>query len=60
MKLFTCFAAIMAIPMVVAGFFGMNVNIPLNDYPLAFISIVFGSLGLSLLLIFVMLKKRIL
>jgi magnesium transporter len=50
----------MAIPMVVAGFFGMNVNIPLNDYPLAFISIVFGSLGLSLLLIFVMLKKRIL
>ncbi|MDD4445972.1 MAG: CorA family divalent cation transporter, partial [Eubacteriales bacterium] len=60
MKLFTCFAAIMAIPMVVAGFFGMNVNIPLNDYPLAFISIVFGSLGLSVLLIFVMLKKRIL
>ena len=60
MKLFTCFAAIMAIPMVVAGFFGMNVNIPLNDYPLAFLSIVFGSLGLSALLIFVMLKKRIL
>lgn len=60
MKLFTCFAAIMAIPMVVAGFFGMNVNIPLNDYPLAFISIVLGSLGLSTLLIFVMLKKRIL
>jgi len=60
MKLFTCFAAIMVIPMVVAGFFGMNVSIPLEDYPLAFLSIVFGSLGLSALLIFVMLKKRIL
>ena len=60
MKLFTCFAAIMVIPMVVAGFFGMNVTIPLNEYPFAFISIVFGSLGLSSLLLFVMLKKRIL
>ena len=59
MKLFTCFAAIMAIPMVVAGFFGMNVSIPLEDHPLAFLAIVFGSLGLSALLIFVMLKKRI-
>jgi len=60
MKLFTSFAAIMVIPMVVAGFFGMNVSIPLNDYPFAFISIVFGSLGLSSLLLFVMMRKRIL
>ncbi len=59
MKLFTCFAAIMIILMVVAGFFGMNVSIPLSDYPLAFIAIVFGSLGLSSLLLFVMLKKKI-
>ena len=60
MKLFTSFAAIMAIPMVVAGFFGMNVNVPLNEYPFAFISIVAGTLGISMLLIFVMMKKRIL
>ncbi|HJJ50434.1 MAG TPA: magnesium transporter CorA family protein [Methanocorpusculum sp.] len=60
MKLFTSFAAIMAIPMVVAGFFGMNVAIPMTEYPFAFISIVVGSLGVSAVLIFVMMKKRIL
>ena len=60
MKIFTIFAAIMVIPMVVAGFFGMNVSIPLEDHPLAFLAIVFGSLGLSALVIFVLLKKRIL
>ncbi len=60
MKLFTCFAAIMAIPMVVAGFFGMNVPVPMTEYPFAFASIVIASLGLSALLIFVMFKKRIL
>ena len=60
MKIFTIFAAIMVIPMVVAGFFGMNVSIPLEDHPFAFISIVAGTLGVSMLLIFVLLKKRIL
>ena len=60
MKLFTSFAAIMAIPMVVAGFFGMNVAIPMTEYPFAFMSIVVGSLGVSAVLIFVMMKKRIL
>jgi len=60
MKLFTSFAAVMAIPMVVAGFFGMNVGIPLAEYPFIFLLIVAGSLGVSVLLIFVMMKKRIL
>jgi len=59
MKLFTCFAALLTVPMLVAGFFGMNVAIPFAEQPLAFIMIVLGSLGVSALLLAVMFQRKI-
>lgn len=59
MKLFTCFAALITVPMLVAGYFGMNVDVPLNEHPQAFLLVVLGSLGVSALLLIVLLKKKI-
>jgi len=49
MKFLTSFTIILALPTMVASFFGMNVNIPFQDYPHAFfiamvISIIFASI----------------
>ncbi|MEA5036887.1 hypothetical protein SDC9_34989 [bioreactor metagenome] len=59
MKLFTCFAAVLTVPMLVAGYFGMNVDIPLTEHPQAFFLVVLGSLGVSALLLVIMFRKKI-
>jgi len=59
MKLFTCFAALLTVPMLVAGYFGMNVDIPLTEHPQAFFLVVLGSLGVSALLLVIMFRKKI-
>ncbi|HKM42306.1 MAG TPA: magnesium transporter CorA family protein [Methanocorpusculum sp.] len=59
MKIFTCFAAIITVPMLISGFFGMNVMVPFTEYPLAFVSILIGSLGLSSLILLVMVKMKV-
>ncbi|MDD3257671.1 MAG: magnesium transporter CorA family protein [Methanocorpusculum sp.] len=59
MKIFTCFAALITVPMLISGFFGMNVMVPFTEYPFAFVSIIIGSLGLSSLLLFVIIKMKV-
>ncbi len=50
-KLLTSLTIILMVPNVIAGFFGMNVPIPLQDYPWAFPAIVLATLGLCSYLI---------
>ncbi len=51
MKLFTIIAMLLTVPMLVAGFFGMNVPVPFSEQISSFALIVAGSLGMSALLI---------
>jgi len=59
MKIFTCFAALITVPMLISGFFGMNVIVPFTEYPFAFVSIIIGSLGLSSVLLLLMVKMKV-
>ena len=58
MKVLTSITIIMAVPTIIASFFGMNVPIPFNDNPLAFLWIILGSIGICLLVGKVMSKKN--
>jgi magnesium transporter len=40
MKLLTSITIVLAIPTMVSSFFGMNVGLPLQDHPLAFLFII--------------------
>lgn len=58
MKFLTSVTIVMAIPTMVSSFYGMNVKIPFEDSPHAF-SIVFGiSLGLSLVSVYLLARKK--
>ena len=57
MKVLTSITIIMAVPTIIASFFGMNVPIPFSDSPLAFLWIILGSIGICLLVGKVMSKK---
>jgi len=58
MKFLTSFTIILSIPTMVASFFGMNVALPLQTYPFAFILTILISITLSSLLAFVFARKR--
>ena len=57
-KRLTLITIILMVPTLVASFFGMNVKLPFNDHPQAFIGIMFFSLLVSLLLGVYFLRKR--
>lgn len=57
-KLFTALTIILTIPMVVSGFFGMNVPIPLSHSPWGFPVIVFITLLISLLIFLIFSFKK--
>ena len=46
-KFFTALTVIMTIPMIVGGFYGMNIKLPFGNHPLAF----FGVIGVTILII---------
>lgn len=56
-KLFTSLTVLLTIPMIVATFYGMNVNLPFSQSPEAFHIIVLGSLIVSGSLLFLFYKK---
>lgn len=58
MKFLTCFTIILMIPNILAGLFGMNVKLPLQDEPQAFVYIVLASLAFAFALSVVFVKKR--
>ncbi|MDO5844932.1 MAG: magnesium transporter CorA family protein [Methanocorpusculum sp.] len=57
MKLFTILAILLTFPMLVAGFFGMNVPVPFSSSVHSFIMIIAVSLGLSGILLVLALHK---
>lgn len=57
MKLFTIVAILLTVPMLVAGFFGMNVPVPFSTYNYSFILIIAASLGISGILMVLVLHK---
>ncbi|NNF01392.1 MAG: magnesium transporter CorA family protein [Bacteroidia bacterium] len=58
-KRLTSVTIVLMVPTLVASFYGMNVkNLPLENSQFAFISIIFISIGLSLLLIWFFIRKR--
>lgn len=60
MKLLTSLTLILTIPTMVSGFFGMNVIVPLQDNPLAFVLIFCGTLIVTISLLMIFRKKDLL
>nr|WP_242842545.1 magnesium transporter CorA family protein [Peptoclostridium acidaminophilum] len=58
MKFLTSVTIVMAIPTMVASFFGMNVNLPFSDKPYAFSIVLLISFCLSLLFGTIMARKK--
>jgi magnesium transporter len=60
MKFLASVTIVLAVPTMIASFFGMNVGIPLQESPLAFAIIIGVSMVISALLVFVLIKKKML
>lgn len=60
LKFLTAITIILAIPTMLASFWGMNVPVPLADNPLAFSWIVLTAIGTCLLCIWLLIKKDML
>ena len=58
MKLLTSLTIIMTIPVLVASIFGMNVKLPMQDHPYAFLLIMGISVTLSLAAVIYFLRRR--
>lgn len=58
MKFLTSFTIILALPTMVASFYGMNVGLPFQDKPYAFIIIMLIAIFLSSLVTFIFWKKK--
>jgi magnesium transporter len=58
MKLLTSMTIIITIPVLVASFFGMNVKLPLQDHPYAFLIVIGVSVSLSLAAVVYFLRRR--
>lgn len=58
MKFLTSVTIVMAIPTMVASFYGMNVKIPFEDNPYAFTIVLAISVALSALSAFILAKRR--
>lgn len=59
MKLLTVVTIILAIPTMVFSFYGMNVNLPFQNAPYAFLFTLLLSTGLSVITLIYMLNRRI-
>jgi magnesium transporter len=58
MKLLTSLTIIMTIPVLVASLYGMNVKLPLQDHPYAFLIVMGLSVSLSLAAVIYFLRRR--
>jgi len=58
MKFLTSVTIVMAIPTMVASFFGMNVKVPFAQNPYAFSIVIFISLCLAILFGMIMARKK--
>lgn len=58
MKALAALTIVLNVPTIVASFFGMNVNLPGEGHPLAFLSVLGLSLGLTALATFIFYKRN--
>ncbi len=56
MKTLTSLTVVLMLPTLVASFYGMNVHLPLQNNPMAFFYLFWGSVGASVLMIFLFRK----
>lgn len=57
MKILTAVTVVLTVPTIIAGLYGMNVDLPLGTNPHAFIFIVLGIIFLIMLMIFLFIKN---
>jgi magnesium transporter len=57
MKFLASVTIVLSLPTMIASFFGMNVNLPLQEHPMAFLLTIGISLGISLLVMYVFAKR---
>ncbi len=60
LKLLANLTILLMIPTIIASFWGMNVTVPLQEDPRAFVIIIISSVAISLLILIIMLKKKLL
>ncbi|MCB5265399.1 MAG: magnesium transporter CorA family protein [Candidatus Cloacimonetes bacterium] len=58
MKFLTSVTIILAVPTLIASIYGMNVRLPLQGHPYAFWGFMGISVGLSLILVFIFIRKK--
>lgn len=58
MRVLTSIAIVMAIPTLVASIYGMNVDLPLQHHPFAFLILLLFSIGLSMIVASILVKKE--
>lgn len=58
MKFLTAMTVVLSIPMIIAGFWGMNVPVPLGSHPYGFVYLLFFSLIVSLLTTWYLIKRN--
>ena len=56
-KILTTLTIVLTVPTIVGSFFGMNVNIPLADNPIAFPLVVFGTMTFAFLVLLILKRK---
>lgn len=59
MKILTSITIVMAVPTIIASFFGMNVPMPWGSFPWAFIGIFFITIFICAIVIIVLIRKRL-
>jgi len=57
-KFFTALTIVLTIPMIVTSFYGMNVSLPFATHPLAFVTIIFSIIFLSIGAVFIFMKQH--
>jgi magnesium transporter len=58
MKFLTSVTIILALPTLIASIYGMNVNLPMQSHPYAFLIVMGLSLSLSILLVVIFIRKK--
>jgi magnesium transporter len=56
-RILTTLTIVLTVPTIVGAFFGMNVDIPLDENPLAFPMVVFGTMAVALIVLFILKRK---
>jgi magnesium transporter len=57
MKILASITIVVSLPTMIASFFGMNVPVPLQNHPVAFLFIVLIALAVSVFVLFVLWRK---